>query len=185
MRSLPCVANPLVALLGGALIGCGSPSGAASPDCGGPGPSREVTAALRAPAQKTPPRPWPPGATPRARARPGRDGCGRERSTGRCAGIGRIASVGHGLLRGVGRARERRLLPAVGHRLGRADARRDSVLSPGRKRRAGVRLLRRGHGGADHRHGSSPTARRRSPRSAGRAPARLRGLDAGRTCRSS
>jgi chitinase len=39
MKSPPFFANPLVALLGGALIGCGSPSGAASADSGGPGPS--------------------------------------------------------------------------------------------------------------------------------------------------
>ncbi len=88
------------------------------------------------------------------RRRPDRRGRhGRERRTRRRDRVGR---VGHGLLRRVGRARERRLLPAVGHRLGRAHAHRNGVLPPGRKRRPRVRLVRRGHGGADHHGGARP-----------------------------
>ena len=95
---------------------------------------------------------------------------GEHRDDGQRRRIGRLRHVGHGLLRELDGARERRRLRRLGHRLGRPDARRDGVLRARRQRRLARRLLRRRDRGVAHRARRTRTARRRSPPSAARTP---------------
>ena len=156
MRQPRSLEYSLGALLGGALIGCGSASGAgASADAGGiPAPRTDAGTSG--------------GVGPEEADASGLDGTdtlgesggpdtGAPSESGAPDGSpapGSSTAWVMGYYAVLGRAGERRLLSALGHRLGRAHAHRHRLLSSRRQRRLGVRLVRRGHGGADHRGGA-------------------------------